>query len=111
MLKKIIWGTAALFMLGTIIVYFIKPGELFSSDNIFSAQADLTSGEENTLAEENKENMLSTDKGMVPEEQVLEGEEIISEENYYKMSESPVTRGIRYKVNRSEEHTSEPSHA
>ncbi|EOS36309.1 hypothetical protein C808_04193 [Lachnospiraceae bacterium M18-1] len=99
MLKKIIWGTAALFMLGTIIVYFIKPGELFSSDNIFSAQADLTSGEENTLAEENKENMLSTDKGMVPEEQVLEGEEIISEENYYKMSESPVTRGIRYKVN------------
>ncbi len=99
MFKKIVWGIVAAFMLGVIIIYFIKPGEIFSSDNIFFSQDDLILGEENTPSEKKEEYMLSTDQGAVPEKQVLEGEEIIPEENYYRMSESPVTRGIQYKVN------------
>lgn len=93
MLKKLVWGIAVVFMLGVILIYFMKPGELFSSDHVFSKHND------RITEEENEELMISTDKGIVPEKQLLEGEEIIPEENYYKMSESPVTRGIQYKVN------------
>lgn len=100
MLKKSIMIILIVAMLGVIMVYFTKPGSMYSENNIFKNKADKNTYEnadENIVMDNSQEKQASVEEND-PNKPEL-GEEWIPEENKVNMPQSVETHGLDYNVN------------
>lgn len=95
MLKKIVWGIVIIVMLGVIALYFIKPGSVFSSDNIFTNLMGKSETSETDKPESEKD---VSDAGVNAKPQEVLGDSRIPDSNMFAMSDSVVTDGLEYRV-------------